>query len=105
MPADIQQVTRAATGTSDWIKVDDVDGKPYFTVAVEIAGGVTANVDVEMGIGDLGGSPTVIDHSVLNALTSSQASDFFSPVTGFRLNVNSYSGSGDITLTVYQQKQ
>jgi len=90
-------VTMSSSGTSSWLKLNHGPNHHNYTIVVEITG--TATVDVELTADDPSGTPLVFQHEKLNNLTTSKASDFFSPAQGMRLNVTSYT-SGNINLVV-----
>lgn len=89
--------TGAGTGTAIRTSRSKTDNDKY-TLLLVLTG--TVNADVEFAIEEDLGTTNWIQHAVLNGKTSSAASDLLSPASGFRVVVNS--GSGTATLKVLQ---
>lgn len=94
-------VSKTSSGTSDWIRMDKSKAREgKYTLLLSLTG--TATADVEFTVDEDLTSATAISHSVLSSITSTTASDMLTPVSGFRINVSSYT-SGTVTLKVVQQ--
>ena len=96
-------VSVTSTDPSAWIAVSTLTGHSKYTLVLDFdTGSGVGTADVQFTIeDDLTGSPKAITHDVLTAKTATTASDMYSPVTAFRLNMSAYT-SGTVTLQVRQ---
>jgi hypothetical protein len=95
-------VSASSTTPSAWIKVSTLSAKSKYTLALDFTtGSGVGTADVEFTLDEDLTSPLALTHDVLTAKTATTASDMYSPVSAFRLNLSAYT-SGTVTLQVRQ---
>lgn len=91
-------VSQVGTGTSDWLTLDHAPTLHKYLLVCTISG--TVNYDIEVTGQDTSGSPTAIQHDKINGKTTDFASTWDWPAQGFRIVVNS--GTGTVNLAVIE---
>lgn len=100
-----KQEARAASGATDWIRVNQKQWPFEAHVLVDVSGGATLTYSVQFAIEDMVDetdlSVTAYNLPEMTGKTSTDQRAIVAPVTGIRLNITAYT-DGTATLRVRQ---